>query len=441
MAETITAATQSVLANCEERNPDLFAFSAIPKETALATATYLDAMKDGGVDLGPLHGVPICVKDIIDVSGMPTHAGSATRPSPEPATKDAFVVSKLRAAGTVIVAKSNTVEFAFGGWGTNKNIGTPKNPWNTDVHHTPGGSSSGTGVAVGSGLMPAGLGTDTGGSVRIPAAFCGCVGLKTSIGLVSRAGVVPLSDTFDTVGPLTDTVRRAAQMLDVMQGEDRDDPTTVGISRKDPMRDLERGVSGLRIAVLQPDDLPRMTRDVGDAYARAQGMLGQLGASLSPMSLPLEFLDYQTRATRIVSSDAYAFHSDIADDPNAPMNDTTRMRMHVGKDLSAKDRVLAQRERQQAIADFLARFDRYDALVIPSAPITAVPLTEADENNYEMSLYTRPANYLELCGLSVPIGIASNGMPTSLQIVTRRFDDPLALRIGYAFEDARGAIA
>ncbi|MEM1306619.1 MAG: amidase family protein, partial [Pseudomonadota bacterium] len=234
---------------------------------------------------------------------------------------------------------------------------------------------------------------------------------------------------------------RAAEMLDVMQGEDRDDPTTVGVARKDPMRDLERGVSGLKIAILQPDDLTHMTSDVAEAYARSQGILGQLGASLTPMALPMDFLSYQTRATRIVSSDAYAFHSDMADDPEAPMNETTRMRMHVGKGLTAKDRVLAQRERQRAIADFLARLDRFDALVIPSAPITAIPVSEADEDNYIMSLYTRPGNYLELCGLSVPIGIAPNGMPTSLQIMVRRFDDPLALRIGHAFEDARGAIA
>ncbi|MEO1718646.1 MAG: amidase [Pseudomonadota bacterium] len=440
MPGAISQKLAATLEQCEAENDDLFAFSAFPKETAKATATYLETLSDNGVTLGPLHGLPICVKDIIDVAGLPTHAGSATRPAPAPAPEDAFVVAKLRAAGAIIAAKTNTVEFAFGGWGTNKNIGTPRNPWNRDVHHTPGGSSNGTGVAVGAGLLPAGLGTDTGGSVRIPAAFCGCVGLKTSIGLVSRTGVVPLSDTFDTVGPLTDTVRRAAEMLDVMQGEDRRDPTTVDISRKDPMRDLDRGIETLKIAVLSPEDLPRITRPISDAYARAQGLLGQLGASLTPMKLPMDFLAYQTRATQIVSSDAYAFHSEMADNPDTPMNETTRMRMHVGKGLTGRERVLAQRARQQAIADFLDRLDRFDALVIPSAPITAIPVSEADENNYEMSLYTRPANYLELCGLSLPISIAPNGMPTSLQIVTRRFDDPLALRIGQAFEQARGTL-
>ncbi|MEL6297202.1 MAG: amidase [Pseudomonadota bacterium] len=441
MKNTISTAIETTLETCEARGADLFAFSALPKAAARATAAYLDALTAHGVSLGPLHGVPIGVKDIIDVAGLATHAGSATRPAPPPAAKDAFVVAKLRAAGAVIAAKTNTVEFAFGGWGTNKAIGTPKNPWNDAAHYTPGGSSSGTGVAVGSGLLPAGLGTDTGGSVRIPAAFCGCVGLKTSIGLVSRSGVVPLSDTFDTVGPLTDTVHRAAEMLSAMQGEDRSDPTTIDVSRKDPLADIERGISGLRLAILQPDDLQQVTREVSEAYTRAQGILGQLGATLAPLQLPMTFLEYQTRATRIVSSDAYAFHDELADDPDAPMNETTRMRMHVGRDLTAKDRIIAQRERHLAIADFLARLDRFDALVIPSAPITAIPIADADENNYEMSLYTRPANYLELCGLSVPIGLAPSGMPTSLQVMVRRFDDPLALRIGHAFEQARGAIA
>ena len=441
MAKSIVETTEAVLADCAGRGRELHAFSELLPDTARATATYLDALLGAGVSLGPLHGLPVGVKDIIDVAGVATKAGSMTRADVGPAQADAFVVKQLRAAGCVIVGKTNTVEYAFGGWGTNANIGAPLNPWKPDVPHTSGGSSSGTGVAVGGGIVPAGLGTDTGGSVRIPAALCGCVGLKTSIGLVSRAGVVPLSDTLDTVGPLTATVRLAAEMLDVLQGEDRDDPTTVDVSRKVPLAGLERGVGGLRLGALSPEDLPGLTSAVAKDYEAAQAVLADLGATVEPFALPLSLPEYQNRSSVISATDAYAFHSRFADDPAAPLNDTTRKRMLVGKPVTARERILIQRERGTAIADFLARLDRFDALILPSAPVTAIPLSDVDEDNYIVSLYTRFVNYLALAGLSVPMGLSEAGLPTSLQIVVRRLDDPLSLRIGHAYEAARGALA
>lgn len=403
-----------------------------------AEGRHRDALEAAGCKIGPLHGLPIVVKDIIDVAGMPTRAGSETRPNPAPASADAFVVARLRAAGAIIVGKTNTVEYAFGGWGTNASQGTPVNPWKPDEPHTPGGSSSGTGVAVGGRFVPAGLGTDTGGSVRIPAAFCGCVGLKTSVGMVSRAGVVALSDTFDTVGPLTDTVRRAAQMLDVMMGEDRADPTTVGVTRGDPMADLDRGVSGLRLGVLPAAMLADAKPDVLEAQAQAERLLSDAGAQIVPVNLPRGFAEIQADATAIISSDAYAFHAEMADSNAAPLNDTTRTRILVGRDMDARRRVLAQRRQQQDIAEFLSAIDRVDALVMPTGPTNAIPLSTVNEDDYSVSLYTRLGNYLHLCGLSVPVGISPAGLPTAVQIIARRFDDPLALRIGQALESARG---
>jgi aspartyl-tRNA(Asn)/glutamyl-tRNA(Gln) amidotransferase subunit A len=441
MAETALERTDAALARSREKGETLNAFVEVMPESARATARYLDEMTASGVSLGPLHGLPIGVKDIIDVAGLPTRAGSLTRADTSPAANDATVVARLRAAGAVIVAKTNTVEYAFGGWGTNANIGAPRNPWRPDVPSTCGGSSSGTGAAVGGGVLPAGLGSDTGGSVRIPAALCGCVGLKTSIGLVSRAGVVPLSDTLDTVGPLTDTVRRAAEMLDVMQGEDRADPTTVGIARRDPLADLERGITGFRLGAVPVGELPGLTDAVAADYEAAKQTLADLGASVSDASLPLSLQEYQNRSSLISAGDAYAFHAHLADDPEAPLNAPTRKRMLVGKALTGKDRIRAQREREQAISDFLAWLDRYDALILPSVPLTAIPLAEVDEDNYIVSLYTRLANYLALTGLSVPMGLSPTGLPTSLQIVARRFDDPLALRIGHAYETARGTLS
>ncbi len=442
MSEQETSALETAVAAREalrEAQPKAHACAAFLGDVVEAEGVHRDALTAAGVSLGPLHGVPIVVKDIIDVAGMPTKAGSATRPDPAPAATDATVVANLRAAGAITVAKTHTVEFAFGGWGTNASQGTPRNPWKPDEPHTPGGSSSGTGVAVGGGYVPAGLGTDTGGSVRIPAAFCGCVGLKTSIGLVSRAGVVALSDTFDTIGPLTDTVTRAAQMLEVMQGEDRADPSTLGIPRADPMAGLDRGIDGLRLAVLSDEALADCTPEVSAAFGDALNFLRQAGAVIVPVDLPKSFLEYQTNATAIIASDAYAFHTDLVMSNEAPLNDTTRMRIMVARDLTARNRVAAQRARQQDISDFLATMDRADALVMPAAPVTAIPLSAVDENNYAMSLHTRIGNYLELAGLSVPIGLTPLGLPTSLQILVRRFDDPLALRIGRAFEIVRGA--
>lgn len=418
--------------------PKLNVCALIAGDIVEAEGQHRNALASAGIELGPLHGLPIVVKDIIDVGGMPTKAGSATRSNPPIVSSDANVVARLRAAGAITVAKANTVEFAFGGWGTNASQGTPVNPWKPDEPHTPGGSSSGTGVAVGGGFVNAGLGTDTGGSVRIPAAFCGCVGHKTSIGLVSRAGVVSLSDTFDTIGPLTDTVRRAAEMVSVMQGEDQDDPSTVGISRGDPLEGLDKGLSGLKIGCLSDAGLVDATDDVRASFSDAIKLFEAQGITPEPFDLPRDFADYQHAATSIISSDAYATHAAMADSNESPLNDTTRMRMLVGRDMTARDRVLAQRKRQTDIEAFLAMFDRLDALIMPTAPITAIPTADADEHNYSMSLYTRVSNYLELAALSVPIGFTTQGLPTSLQIIVRHLDDPLALRIGQAFEQARG---
>ena len=418
---------------------DLGICAAFIDDAVEVEARHRAELLDAGCRIGPLHGLPIVVKDIIDVAGYPTRAGSAIRAEQAPADSDATVVRNLRAAGAITVAKTKTVEFAFGGWGTNASQGTPVNPWKPDMPHTPGGSSSGTGAAVGGRFVAAGLGTDTGGSVRIPAAFCGCVGLKTSIGMVSRSGVVPLSDSFDTVGPLTDTVQRAAEMLSAMMGEDRTDPTTVGVSRADSLAGLDWGIEGLRLGVISDDAMTHATPDVLASFHDAQRMLEEAGARLEPFTLPKSFTEYQGLATAIISSDAYAFHAEMADSNEAPINDTTRMRILACRDMTARERVLAQRNRRADIAEYLDAMDRLDAVILPTALSTAIPLSEVDENNYKVSLYTRPGNYLDQSALSVPVGVSPAGLPTSLQIMVRQFDDPLALRIGRAFEEVRGA--
>jgi len=435
--ESAVARLAAITAALETRGRRLRAVVALPGDVARAEAAHRDALQAAGIALGPLHGVPIAVKDIIDVAGLPTRGGSATSGDPPPAAADAFVVARLRAAGVIVAAKTATVEFAFGGWGTNPSQGAAHNPYRPAEPHTCGGSSSGTGALVGAGILPAGLGSDTGGSVRIPAAFCGCGGLKTSIGLVSRSGVLPLSDTFDTIGPLTDTVARAAEMLAVMQGEDRTDPSTLGIARPEPVAELHRGVAGLRLARLADDRLGRADPEILRHFDAACGALEAAGARITELRLPASHEAYQSRITPIIAAEAYTFHGAFADNPQSALNPATRKRILVGAGVSARERILAQRARMQDIADFLAVMDRHDALLLPTTPVVPMPIAAVDEDDAAMSLYTRFANYLDLCALSVPMGLTQVGFPTGLQIVGRHLDDPLVLRIGQAFETAR----
>src|SRR5262249_17769747 len=239
------ALAEQLLARIDALDPRLHAFIAVSRERALAEARAAESALKGGQDLGPLPGNPSAAKDLYDVRGLPTTAGTRLLAG-NVARADCTVVGKLAAAGMVLVGKTYTVQFAFGGVGINHDQGTPHNPWHREPH-APGGSSSGTAVAVAAGLVPMALGSDTGGSVRIPAALCGVVGLKTTVGRISRAGVYPLSRTLASVGPLTRTVRDAALAYQALQGVDFADETTVGVAPHDALRGLEDGVRGLRI--------------------------------------------------------------------------------------------------------------------------------------------------------------------------------------------------
>lgn len=426
------------LARIKEADAKLNAVAHDIEAIAVTEAKRCDALALTGSNAGPLHGLLFAIKDIIDLAGIPTRSGSLTRSLQPASGSDATVVAKLRAAGAVPVVKSNTVEFAFGGWGTNVTVGTPVNPWLCHNPHVPGGSSSGTGVLVGAGLLPAGLGTDTGGSVRIPAAFCGCVGLKTSVGLVSRHGVTPLSETLDTVGPLSCDVETAARMLNVMQGPDFADPTTHNQPWVDALSGLHLGIDRLRLGVLPYDAMPDLADDVRASFEIALHWLRDAGATLAPCALPEPLAKYQALGGKISASEAYATYQDIADDANSGLGAPNRERMKVGRELTAAQLVRIRRQRDIDIANFDTVLDGFDAMVLPTTPTTAIPIAGVDESNMSMSSHTRFSNYLALGALSVPIDLTEAGLPTSLQIVVRRYQDPLALRIGAAFEKARG---
>lgn len=431
-------AVNAGLEGLNRHQDSLNAVAARFDEQARADAQHRDQLASCGSTLGPLHGLPFVVKDIIDVAGVPTKSGSLTQADNTPALKDAPAVAGLRAVGAIPIAKANTVEFAIGSWGTNETVGTPVNPWSMDVPHVPGGSSSGTGVLVGSGLASAGLGTDTGGSVRIPAAVCGCVGHKSSIGLVSRTGVTPLSETLDTVGPLTSNVELAAHMLAAMQGADPSDPTTVGRSFPCPIRQLDRGIQGVRLARLELSEMPFLTDEVAAAFELAVNRLREAGATISQAKLPLDYKAYQRLCGQVSSSESYATYADLVEDPESKLGEPNRNRFRYGKSITAADLVRIRRARETSIRDFEAVIDNIEAIILPTIPMAAIPISDADESIMPLSILTRFVNYLELAALSVPINLTAKGLPTALQIVVRHFDDPLALRIGKAFEEARG---
>jgi len=438
---SIAEQMRATITSIERENGDLNAFVLLTPERAMAAAEAADKAKANGLGHGPLFGKAYAVKDIIDVEGLPTRCGSLTRKQIAPSETSAHVVKKMDAAGAIAPGKTHTVEYAFGGYGTNVTVGTPKNPWDRATHRVPGGSSSGTGVAVGAGLVPMGLGTDTGGSVRIPAAMCGCVGLKTSVGLIGRSGVVPLSQTLDSVGPLAEDVTTAAHMFMAMQGPDALDPTTDGVKQVDALADLERGVAGLRIGRVSDNDMPLMRPEVAAAFAKSVRFLEKAGARIEPFSMPESF-DSMTRGTGIIiSAECYANHREHVDVAKSDLAPPILARMIGGRGVSAGDYINVLREREASIARFLRAMDRLDAIILPTTPVVAMPVAEVDETVTPLAAHTRFANYLALCGLAVPVDVTSSGLPTSLQIVVRRFDDALALRIGRAFEKERGAFA
>jgi len=412
----------------------LHAFTAVYEKEARLAAEAADKAIRSGHRLGPLHGIPIALKDLVDLEGRIASGGSKVwrdRISPVTAT----LAERLIRAGMIVIGKTHTVEFAMGGWGTNEHLGTPHNPWDLAVARTPGGSSSGSGVAVAAGMAPAAIGTDTGGSVRMPAAWCGIVGLKVTVGRISTAGVLPLSHTLDTPGPMVPTVEDAAMLFDVLHGPDPRDPTTLAHPRSDVLSGLRRGVRGLRLARMPAAERAGVEPAVLAAYDAALAKLAELGAEIVEVALPQRLADFAEATGRIIGAEGYRYVGHLVDDESLPVDPAVRPRIRLGKGLSAAD-YLKTLARQKADA---AQFDRaladVDALLTPTCGTPAIPVAEVDQSKTP-AFFTRPVNYLERCALAVPNGFTETGLPLSLQIVCRGYDEAMALRIGWAYEQA-----
>jgi aspartyl-tRNA(Asn)/glutamyl-tRNA(Gln) amidotransferase subunit A len=428
------AAVDALLERIFKRDGTLHAYIAVYEAEARLAAEAADKAIRSGHRVGPLHGVPIALKDLVDMQGRVTTGGSKVwkdRVSPVTAT----LAERLISAGMIVLGKTHTVEFAMGSFGTNTHMGTPRNPWDLSVHRTPGGSSSGSGVAVAAGLAPVAIGTDTGGSVRLPAGWCGVVGLKVTAGRISTFGVLPLSTTLDTPGPLARSGEDAALIFRVLNGPDPRDPQTLAWAPADPLPTLRRGVAGLRLAVMPDAERAGVADEVLAAYDASIEALAKLGARIVRPALPHRFTDYAAATGRIIGAEGYRFVGDLVDDMSLPVDPHIRPRIQLGRSVTARDYLLTLSEMSDRRREFAAALADADALLTPTAQTAALPIDKVDQSG-TAAYFTRAGNYLGLCGLAVPNGFTPAALPTSLQILCHPGDEAMALRIGWAYEQA-----
>jgi aspartyl-tRNA(Asn)/glutamyl-tRNA(Gln) amidotransferase subunit A len=423
----------AALARIAAADGKLHAFVEVYDKEARLAAEAADKAIRSGHRIGPLHGIPIALKDLIEIEGRVTTGGSQVwrdRRSAYTAT----LAQRLIAAGLIVIGKTHTVEFAMGGWGTNQHRGTPWNPWDPNVARTPGGSSSGSGVAVAAGFAPWGIGTDTGGSVRLPASWCGLTGLKTTIGRVSTYGILPLAPTLDTPGPMARSVLDATLLYNVMQGPDPLDPRTRGIAPDDPMPMLKRGIRGLRLARMPDAERTGVAADVLATYDASLDSLAKLGAEIVAVALPRRIADFTDLTGRIIGPEGYFLVGHLVDDMTLPIDDAVRPRIGSGRSVSSRDYLRALGEREAAKREFATALADVDALLTPTTQTAAIPVNEVDQASTPAH-FTRFVNALDLCALALPNGFTAAGLPLSLQIICRGYDEATALRIGWAYQE------
>lgn len=428
---TSATLTERLLARAHAAEAVLHAFTAIYAEHAMAQARALDAERARGRVRGALHGIPLALKDVFDIARQRTTGGSLLY-AERFAAADAAVVKRLLDAGAVILGKTRLAELAFGGWGTNAATGTPRNPWDLGRRRAPGGSSSGAAVAVAAGIVPAALGTDTGGSVRIPAALCGVVGLKTTAGQIPRDGTMLLSPTLDTVGPIASTVADVALLHAALTGSEPPDHRNIEGSI-----DMAR-TQRVRVGVLSARELEDVDADVLEGCEDMARHLSELGAALSEVALPERLDAYVERMSTIIGYEGWQAHGlRILQNPDV-------MDPHVRERFLAGQRVTPSRYRavleDQAAAQAAMRtaLERFDVLLTPATPLPAPLLDDVDEAALPLSRYTRAINYLGLCALALPSRLSAAGLPVGVQLVGKPHAEPLLLALGAALEAARG---
>ena len=419
-------------------NPTLRAFITVTAEQALEQARQADRELAMGQDRGPFHGVPVALKDLFYTKGVPTTAGSKVYQNFLP-EYNATVVEKLLAAGAVLLGKLNMHEFAYGITSANPHFGAVRNPWSP--RHSPGGSSGGSAAAVATHMVFMAMGTDTGGSIRIPASFCGTVGLKPTYGRVSRFGVLPLGFSQDHMGPLTRSVRDAALALNAIAGHDPRDPT----SSRRPVVDYVPGedcsIRGVRIGFPDSFFFERLHEDVESAVRGAIARAQSLGAVIKPVRLP--DMDALNAVARIVLlSEASSVAEPFMEDRGQFGPDVLAL-LDQGRLVPATDYINAQRLRRKMRREFEQVWQDVDCLIAPATPTPAPRIGDAtirlggrDEDvRLASTRLVRCFNALGFPALSLPCGLSASGLPVGMQIVGPAFEEALLLRIGAALED------
>jgi aspartyl-tRNA(Asn)/glutamyl-tRNA(Gln) amidotransferase subunit A len=430
-------AVEAYLARIAELDPQLNAYISVQGDAALAAAAALEGT---GGERGPLWGVPVAVKDVIDVEGVTTTAASKVLADAPPARADAFAVERLRAAGAIVLGKLNTHEFAYGAMTTSRHFGPARNPWATD--RICGGSSGGSGAAAAADLAAGTLGTDTAGSIRIPACFCGVTGVRPTTGRVSNRGVVAVSWTFDTVGPIARTAEDCALMLEAIAGYDPADPSTAAVPVHPYASLLAGGVEGLRIGVVQPLLEQGIDPGIAACVRDALGELEAAGARLVEVALPL-LDELGTIQQAIQFTEATSAHLATLRTRLGDYGTDVRARLLTGLFVPSTTTVLGQRARRLAYDGFRSAFERVDLLAAPTMPVVAPRIGEDTVRlgdaivPYRLTLipFNSPWSCVGAPVVSVPCGFV-DGLPVGLALVGRRYDEATALRTAHTFQEA-----
>jgi aspartyl-tRNA(Asn)/glutamyl-tRNA(Gln) amidotransferase subunit A len=434
-------ATQECLSRIERLDGRLRAFITVDATGALARARALERDGAAGRWHGPLHGVPLAHKDLFRIAPLPTSCGTKTAEY-FVSEGDATAVTRLAEAGAITLGKLNMAELAMGPYGDNAHHGDVQNPWR--LGHVSGGSSSGSGAAVAAGLALGALGTDTGGSIRLPAACCGVAGLKPTYGRVSRAGAMALSWSMDHIGPMARTVRDVALMLEVIAGEDPADATASARPVDAYLARLERPIRGLRVAMVDNYYFDGVAPEVTRAVHAMGGTFERLGARVDPLRLPDPQVIHDVSGV-VARAESAVVHTRILRERPHELQPAVRARLEVGERITAHDYLQALRLRARLAREFIAEvFAETDLVLAPVTPTPAPSLAEATAGDGEtvaarmnrFSRLTRPWNGLGLPVLALPCGVAEDDLPIGAQLVGRPFDEATVLRAGHAYEQA-----
>jgi len=431
-AVTAVELVEHYLQEIAAKDGRLGAFIATYADEARQAAQSADLARRGGCSLGPLHGMPIALKDLLEIEGRVTMGGcEAYRGRRSEVT--ATLVRRLLQQGMVVLGKTHTVEFATGGWGTNSRLGTPLNPWDLETPRTPGGSSSGSGVAVAAGLAPWAIGTDTGGSVRLPASWCNLTALKVSTGRLSTYGILPLSPTLDTPGPMARTAGDARLLYRALQGADPLDPATQVVPAGSRPPRARSDLSGMRLARLPAAEREPATAEVLAAYDESVETMREAGAEIVDIALPYRFAEVADLNGLIMNAEGYSFYEPLLEDPSQPLDEHVRPRLLNGRQVRAADYLRAMRRRAAMQREMEAAFAGIDALLAPTTATAAIPVAEVDQTKGPAH-FTRYANFFNLTALALPNGATPAGLPLSLQIIGPAYSEEEVLQIGEIYQ-------